>query len=117
MGAKDILYIYTIRLHWSRTRVLTSCPGGQETIIMRFYYFKNIFGSIKDFQKLNTFLLYDHIVHHVPRSLVFTISVKGFIDIRTMHLFFSTNMYVEVEMKIFRNCLLACVALRGALVS
>lgn len=68
MGAKDILYIYTIRLLWSRTRVLTSCTGGQETIIMRFYYFKNIYGSKEDFQKLNTFLLYDHIVHHVPRA-------------------------------------------------
>lgn len=53
-GAKDILCIYTIRL--------------QETIIMRFYYFKNIYGSIVDFQKLNTFLLDDHIVHHVPRA-------------------------------------------------
>lgn len=68
MGAKDILYIYTIRLHWSRTSVLTFCPDGHKTIIMRFFYFKNINGSIEDFQKLNSFLLYDHIVYHVPRA-------------------------------------------------
>lgn len=51
----NILYIYTIWLHQSRTRALTSCPSGQDIITMHFYYFKNIYGSKEDFQILNTF--------------------------------------------------------------